>query len=532
MKKQLKIHKEIYVNKVLKVQAKTINKDRILINLLPLLKFNGRPQSPKIETLDGVFKTIYENQEMFEGFAEHSDIVEKWLKNDYMDMIHKESATKESKFVSLLPLSLNAYKASNTANRVDYGGSEQLWHMLSKVDEERKAKNEPSIIKKLLDFLSRGYNQVTDQIEGAEDQDLSTWLISSITNQLDNDQDYQKEPIKTKDPLICMSQARLLADDIDRLLAYQDVMSRTALIESLSQIMMLHIGIYVLRIAQMLPIMVDKHTMNIGCHCEEAKVLDEVNQCLYKPTFQMDMVQNYSSQLAKISSRNIDIHEQQLSLFVEAMFTIRKKLDFLEFLDDSREYSLEDVITFDIASKQIEAEVYFKERFEGLKEFLDYLDEDPGQDYFIHYVDVLNREFNKYYLNFYKRLISSTFSKNDERGIFRQAGPHRKYSIGSQLLDTLIHLAMLKKLNGAYETKILRLDQFLEWIRNRYGFYVDDMIPGLESAQAYKPLRESKIYLTTKLQEIGYYQALSDAYNTQWLIARYGVKGGEEYATR
>jgi hypothetical protein len=531
MKNLLKNHKEYFVGKVLKVQAKTINKDRILINLLPLLKFNGRPQSPKVDNVEGILQKIWEHKDEFEGFENYPELVEKWLQNDYMDMLHKESEKRESKFVSLLPLSLNAYKASNTTNRADYGGSEQLWHMLSMADEERRAQNQPSIIHKLTQFFSSGYDRTDDQVHDVGKQDLSTWLIASITNQLEKDIDNDIKAIHTADPLLCMAQARLLADDIDRLLVYQYVMSRTALIESLSQVMMLHIGTYVLRLAQMLPIMVDEKTTKIDGCCSDAKNLPSINQCKYKPLFQMDMLQNYSSQLSKISARNIEIHEQQLSLFVEAMFYVRKKLDFLEYLHSDKDYSLEEVLQFDLSTKRIEVETYFKERFEGLQGYLDNIDEDPGEDYFKHYVEIVNREYNKYYVDFFKRLISSSFSKNDERGILRQAGSHKKYTIGSQLLDTLIHLAMLEKHEGDYETKVLRLDQFLNWIRDRYGFYVDDIIPGFESSQAYHALRQSKKYFTTKLQEIGYYQALSDAYNTQWLIARYDVKGGEPHAT-
>ncbi|WLR46564.1 hypothetical protein LC065_13405 [Halobacillus litoralis] len=531
MKTLLKNHKEYYVNKVLKVQAKTINKDRIMINLLPLLKFNGKTQSPLVNNVDELLEYVWNNELLFDGFSDHKELVEKWLKNDYMDMLHKESEKKESKFVSLLPLSLNAYKASNTKNRDDYGGSEELWHLLYKADEERKVQNQDLIIQKLTDFLSNGYNRELDQVENDDQQDLSTWLISSITNQLSNDQDNDKERIHSEDPLLCMTQARLLADDIERLLAYQHVMSRTALIESLSQVMMLHIGLYVLRAAQMLPVMVKKKTMNIDCGCSRTNKLTDMNACKYQPFFQMDMMQNYSSHLSKISRRNIEIHEQQLSLFVESMFYIRKKLDFLEYLDDDKNYSLEEVLQFDLSTEKLKVENYFKVRFDGLKEFVDDVEKDPEEDYFTNYVAVINREYNKYYVAFFKRLISSAFSKNDERGILRQAGSHKKYTIGSQLLDTIIHLAMVEKKGYSFETKVLRLDQFLNWIRDRYGFYVDDIIPGYESSQAFHSLRQSKNYFTTKLQEIGYYQALSDAYNTQWLIARYDVKGGKRDAT-
>jgi hypothetical protein len=446
-----------------------------------------------------------------------------------MDAINKGSDKLEKRFVSLLPLSLNAYKASNKIETRDYGGAEQLWHMLVKAEEDRQKLGMSSVIEKLRAFLTVGYNEMTDEIEDSKNQDFATWMIASITNQLKDSLTNVSGEIDTKDPLLCMSQAHLLADDVDRLLAYQDVMSRTALIDSLSQIMMLHIGIYLLRVAQLLPLMVEKSTLHIGCGCEHAKTIEDFYNCEYKPSFQMDMVQNFSSKLAKISARNIEIHDQQLSLLYEAMLTIRKKMEFLAYITPKKHYSLEEILSFDVSSQGVEAQMFFKARYDGLREFLPHLVESPTGDYFSIYIDTLNQQYNTNFVSFYKRLLNSTLSKNNERGILRQITSYKKYAIGSDLLDTLIHIAMLENHNGIFETKILRLDQFLNWLRDRYGFYIDSIIDEFDAIQAYSAVRDSKKYLTTKLQEIGYYQALSDAYNTQWLIARYDIKGGKAH---
>ena len=512
-----KNHKEYTVRKALRVQAKTISKDRVLINFLPLIKFNGfRPMNSKINCLEGIWDIVFQNENDFEGFFDNQSLVKKWIQNDYVDMLYKNIPNKDPKFAAILPLSLNAYKASDKKNIDDYQASEQIWHLLVKADEVRINNGKPAVIDRLKGFLAYNYNEELDNVDYSEDLELSTWLIASITNHIQNDCDERGIQINTSDPLVSIDQALLLADDVERILSYEHYMSRSSVLEALSQIFMLHLGLYVLRVAKLLPEMINRKTMEIDCEEDS------------KPVFQIDLQQGFSGPIAKLSGRNTLLHEQQLSMLVESLYYIRKKIDFMveEGLLDRNNYSLEQVISFDEKDPSIKQKVdaYFTEKLSELSDYVT-VNEDESEEPFEDYIELLNKSYNQFILNFYKRLLSSTFSKNTETGILQQVARYKKYSLGSKLLDTLIHLAMLKRgKTGNYETKVLRLDQFMEWMRERYGFYINKLIPGFENDEAYQALRNNERYFSNKLQEIGYYQALSDAYNTQWLISRYEVK--------
>jgi hypothetical protein len=515
-----KYHKEYTVRKALRVQAKTIAKDRVLINFLPLIKFNGyRPPKPSVDSLKGILDIVSQQDNDFKGFADHHSLVKKWIQNDYVDMLYKNSTNKVPKFASLLPLSLNAYKASEKNNINDYQASEQIWHLLVKADEARINDGKPPVIDKLRSFLAYNYNEELDTVIYSDDLELSTWLVASITNYIPNDRDEKGSKVDTSDPLVSIDQAMLLADDVERILAYEHYMSRSSILEALSQIFMLHLGLYVLRVARLLPEMINRKSME---HYFE----DDSN-----PVFQIDLQQGFSGPLAKLSGRNVLMHEQQLSTLVESLYYIRKKIDFMveKGLLDRNNYTLEQVIMFDEKDPSIKQKVddYFTEKLSELSEYVP-VNENEIEEPFEEYIELLNKSYNQFILDFYKRLLSSAFSKNTETGILQQAARYKKYSLGSKLIDTMIHLAMLKRgKNGNYETKVLRLDQFIEWMRDRYGFYINQLIPGFDNDEAYQALRSNERYFSNKLQEIGYYQALSDAYNTQWLIARYEVKGEE-----
>ncbi|UED79598.1 hypothetical protein FH508_0019690 [Lysinibacillus sp. CD3-6] len=526
----LRKHKEYQMSQIIRVYAKSINKDRMMLNLLPLIKHNGKKVSFKKAnfTKEDVFETIYSSDYYFENFGDYKGVVESWLENDYMDLINKESTTQEKRFVSILPITLNVYKVTNTKNIEDYESSDQIWVMLKHADCERSAAGETSIIKQLNDYFSVGYSSDKERIENHEELDLSTWLISNITNQFDDVIEVSDVQAETTDPLLCMAQARILADDVERLLQYQDVMARPALIESLSQLFVLHMGLYVLRVARILPVAIQNKTIAPSCTCHEQLTVEKAYACDYKPKFQMDMQPKYSSKLAKISARNIDMHEQQLYALYESLVILRKKQDFMMHTLNQKKFTIEEIVSFDLQQYWSQCENYFKQQYEQLNDLLEVLP-NITENYFENYIAAIVQNFGKHFVGFYKRLLSVCFGKNLDRGILMQTASHKKYSLGIELLDTIMHLAMIEKREGVYENKVLRLDQFLTFLRERYGFYIDELLEDYDQSQFYSAIRESKKYLTMKLQEIGYYEALSDAYNTQWLIARYDISRRVSY---
>lgn len=520
-------HKEYQFSRILKVQANNVNKDRIVINLLPLIKYDGAVVHFNDATYSeqDVLQEIFGSKYFFENFSEHKDVVEKWITNDYMDFIHKDSRTRDKRFVSILPLTLNAYKVVNKKDIRDFRGSEQLWVMLKQADEERLQRGDSSVIQQLRDFLTMGYDDKLEKVHYTEEQDLATWMISSISNQFDKNVEITSEQVDVSDPLLCMAQARILADDIERLLQYRKAMSRYALLESLSQLFLLHIGIYVLRVAQMLPVAIERKTLDVGCGCNEKSDVEHSYNCRFKPKFQMDMQPNYSSPLSKVSSRNIELHEQQIFLLFESMLYVRKKSDFMKYLYN-KDFTLQEIMEFDVTEHHEKCESYFKMRYESLQSYSETI-LDVNENYFEHYIAAIVQNYGSHLVGYYKRLLSSCFSKNLDRGIYMQVASHKKYTLGIEMLDTIMHIAMIEKVDDVYKNKVLRLDQFLLFLKDRYGFYIDELATDYDNPQLFASVRESKKYLTSKLQEIGYYQALSDAYNTQWLIPRYDFQGSE-----
>ena len=71
----------------------------------------------------------------------------------------------------------------------------------------------------------------------------------------------------------------------------------------------------------------------------------------------------------------------------------------------------------------------------------------------------------------------------------------------------------------------LRVDEFLDILRERYGLYIDRLPDGDGFGPAivtdHAALRENRAAFIARLREIGFYSDLSDAYLTQTITPRY-----------
>ena len=80
---------------------------------------------------------------------------------------------------------------------------------------------------------------------------------------------------------------------------------------------------------------------------------------------------------------------------------------------------------------------------------------------------------------------------------------------------------------GTFHTRSLRIDEFLDLLRERYGLHVDRLPGGDGFGPAivtdHAALRDNRTAFIARLREIGFYSDLSDAYLTQTITPRYTI---------
>ena len=125
-------------------------------------------------------------------------------------------------------------------------------------------------------------------------------------------------------------------------------------------------------------------------------------------------------------------------------------------------------------------------------------DEDPaltqllqlGLDEFTTYVEVVTHYRVKFHRQYLRECLDTLLLKNRPGAMIAQPrGGERRFVLDSRLLEVLLQLALLvpdDQLN--FRTQPLRVDQFLDILRQRYGLYIDRLPEGTASVPRSSPI--------------------------------------------
>jgi len=531
--------KDYSLPEITPIDPKLVDVDRVFTNLLPLLKYDGAPLTrghSKFVTVADLTAAVCRNDALhFQGFSDSEEAkqrVKRWIESDFLSLVHRGKDNQQ--VAAPLPMHLNTYKLRNPRYCNDSGVADQIFTLFYF--------GAPDVMKKLRDFLLRGVDYYTDRYDGQADLDIETLLMMRILDQ--KDQDY---PDKRKEPNIhvplCLGQARILGDDIDHLLAYQDKVPRLVLIGYIKNILSLHVGIYMLRLFQIVPDMVVRGTTHPTCRDCPVQVENPelFEACSFPVHILTDMGEDYHSHMAELARQQFNVHVEQLNTYVRAHLVLRKLKEFGEDLASDgrieRPQSLEEILALRDYDP-LELKTYFKARIRSLiasdgdttpDERLEIIRR-LGLSELNTYIEMLYLLRQPHQQSFYIRLLDSLFQKNRETGLMRQGygriNSKRRYGMGSGLLETIVQIAVLEQAAGdGFRTHTIRVDDFIEWLRRRYGIYISRLPTNREPLIAdLEALRQNVQAFKNRLREIGFYTDLSDAYVAQVIRPRYHIE--------
>ena len=532
-----KEHTEFFMREICTFDAKKVQIDREFTNLLVLLKYDGAPvtsvgRKRKTITIDDLADAVCLDDSLhFVGFRENRAVVYKWLESDFLSLIHRGDPERQQ-VAAPLPMHLNVYKLRNARFNRDYGVANQIFSMLYYGASD--------VMHKLKDFLFEGADIYTDKYDGQKDLDIETLLIMRILDQTEQDYADDRKPKDVPLPL-CLGQARIMGDDIARLLAYAGKVPRLVLIDYIKTVLALHAGLYLLRIYQIVPDLVNRGGQHPVCKdCPvQVHASEGFEKCAFPVNIVADMGENFHSRMADLARQQYNQHTEHLNSYVRAHIAIKKLQEFGNELvlkgQIAKPQSLEEILKLREYEDKIELKTFFEIRIRSLVS----ADEDSADQRLLSirkmplseldaYVEMLFLLRQQYHQKYYSQLLDSLFQKNTENGLLRQGygrSNSRRYTVGSSLLETLVQIAVLEPVeNYQYRTRSIRIDDFIEWIRRRYGIYIDRLPNGKDSTILdFEALRLNIQAFKDRLREIGFYTDLSDAYISQVIRPRYYV---------
>lgn len=548
--------REFRLPKITYVDFKHIEMDRVLVQLFPRLKFEGyasrRPPRRGDLSIDEFAKEFLDHPEWFAGFSKHPGIVYKWIETDLLDVVNRGKANQA--VASPRPLHGEVYRFRNARYSRDYGAAEQIYWMIYYARQESGQRARDS----LKHFFFPAIDLITDEYDPRVSIDVETQaLLRFSKRQVKDDLRDSKEP--TRYLPLCIGQADLLVNDILRLLAYENHMPRSVLVEYLKTLLAFHLTIYHLRLLKMVPKMVQQGKGEPICELKACTMAPgefcPQKECPHRVAILVDMGHPDNPRMRELAQRSADIHYRRIPRFVQAHFTIKKLDEMAEYLSKkvgklsmpaSGYFSVPELLQLLQPAYKSEREAYFKARLAGLIEGSSTDGElDPeirqvmemGLNDFDTYIEILMAYRGRYHRQYITECLDSFLRKNKDSGLLVQSrakGSPRCFAIGSRLLEVLLQLAVLARKGASFETREIRVEDLLLFLRERYGLYVDrlpaDDSLGLPSILDRQGLRLNVEAFRKRLREIGFFQDLSDAYITQMVTPRYTISTNKKSA--
>lgn len=538
--------------KVSYLDFKQLEMDRVLTALFARLAHNGFPSRLKRRfelSVEAFVDEFLEHPEWFTGFAQHREILERWVETHLMDVVNRGKSSQA--VAAPRPLHGFIYRFRNPRHSRDYGAAQHLYETLY---HARKGAGQGAI-EQLNRFFFQGHDKVTGRTDGAAVLDVETQALLRLTEQVEDAPDSHSG--RESFSPICVGAADLLAEDIKRLLFYERHIPRSVMVDYLKVLLAFHLALYHLRLFKLLPAQVKRRGVDpicapSACPMDPRSAENPYGDCPYRVGAFVDVAGQPETPAARLAVRSADVHYRRIPSFVKAYFTFKKLDEFGQSLvktgklhrPKGDEFGVADVLQLLEPLQNDERAKFFGARVYALvqdsagdtesdldPELKAVLDLKLSE--FETYIEMLVALRGKFHRKYITECIDSLLMKNRPGALITQGrtkGAPRRFVLDSRLLEVLLQIAVLRQdtPSGPFYTGEMRIEALLTWLRERYGLHIDRLprgdgfgAPSIEDRAA---LRENTAAFTARLREVGFYRDLSDAYVSQTVTPRYRIE--------
>lgn len=541
-----------HTKKVSYLDFKQLEMDRVLTALFARLAHNGFPSRLKRRfelSVEAFVDEFLEHPEWFTGFAQHREILERWVETHLMDVVNRGKSNQA--VAAPRPLHGFTYRFRNSKHSRDYGAAQHLYETLY---HARRGGGQAAI-EQLNRFFFQGHDKATGRTDGAAVLDVETQALLRLTEQVEDAPDTRSG--RDSFTPLCVGAADLLAEDIKRLLFYERHIPRSVMVDYLKVLLSFHLSLYHLRLFKLLPAQVKRRGADpicapSACPMDPRSAENPHGDCPYRIGVFVDVAGQPEAPASRLAVRSADVHYRRISSFVKAYFTVKKLDEFGESLvktgklhhPKGEELGVADVLQLLEPLHKDERAKFFGARVYSLVQDSvgnTEMDLDPELkavldlklSEFETYIEMLVALRGKFHRQYITECIDSLLMKNRPGALITQGrtkGAPRRFVVDSRLLEVLLQIAVLRQdtPSGPFYTGEMRIETLLTWLRERYGLYIDRLprgdgfgAPSIEDRAA---LRENTAAFTSRLRMVGFYRDLSDAYVSQTVTPRYRIE--------
>ena len=524
---------------IMPIDANNVNFEQAVVRLLVLLHTKGKPIVATTKNYlypEDLVEIIKENNKYFEGVTDptRERLMKNWIASDFATTIaERRDRSAKPRISNFKPIHLSTIKLLDPRVRSqDRDASLFLYNIFKGTDIT--ADND-FLMSYLLDGTQKQgeFNLVANE-EQINKLDIETqFLLRLLDNfKVDNPSTDKKKGVPEY-KMLCEAHQKQFLLDVLKLLVYKDSVPRRELFNYIITLLNLHTALFTIKNFYLINNLVEKGTSRCSS-CKTIKGendLHKIGNCEFQPKFFVDLTLAQDKICDMISKKSVDSHFNEMFRYFKSHYKLFK-VSAIANNSGIKDPTLDQLATL-INSPSVEP--FFQVK---LSEFTG--DEDLNNDPDVQdilkmnipsldkYVEVICTDKSnwKNRVRNHKQLLYTLCNRNREDG-FLQGGRGKqknKYVIGNQLLEVLVQLAVVSADQKGFKTQPITIVFFVEWLKNRYGIYINEWITGSDSPETAKALNKNFLALKERLRQLGFYTDLSDASNSQVIKPRFKIE--------
>jgi len=522
---------------IMPIDANNVNFEQAVVRLLVLLHTKGKAiAKTNKDTLypESLVEIIKDRQAHFEGVNDpvRERLIKNWIATDFATtIIEGKGRTGRPRISNLKPLHLATIKLLDPRIRSqDRDISVFLYNVFKGT---AVASDSDYLMAYLLEGTKREgqFNLVADEAKFNE-LDIETQFLLRLLDNFKVDLPSTNTKLVAEYKFLCEAQQTQFLIDTLKLLVYKNSVPRRELFNYITILFTFHSALFVIKSFNQINSLVDKQKLRCSS-CVTIKGEPDFHKlckCDFQPKIFVDLTLGQNHLCDLLAKQNIENDYNEMYKYFKSHYKLAKLAEFAK-TQGNQNPTIEQLSSY-LTNPNLEG--YFSFKLGEITNDED-LQDDPDVKAILEmnissldkYVEILcNDKSNwKNLVARHKKLLSGLCNLNREDGFLQGGrGRKRKYVLGNLLLEVLVQLAVVSADQQGFKTQPITILSFVEWLKDRYGIYINEIPAGSDSPEIAKALSKNFAALKERLRQLGFYTDLSDASNSQVIKPRFRIE--------
>jgi hypothetical protein len=522
---------------IMPFDANNINFEQAVVRLLVLLHTKGRVIAKTTkDTLypESLVELVKENKTHFEGINDpiRERLMKNWISSDFATtVIEGKGRQGRARISNLKPLHLSTIKLLDPRIRSqDRDISIFLYNIFKGT---AVASDGDYLMSYLLEGTKRDgqFNLVADESKFNE-LDIETQFLLRLLDNFKVDLPSTNANLVADYKFLCEAQQKQFLIDTMKLLVYKNSVPRRELFHYITVLFNFHTALFALKTFKQINSLVETQKSKCGA-CVTIKGEADFHKlcnCDFQPKIFVDLTLGQDRICDALSKKSVENDYNEMYKYFKSHYKLVKLAEFAKTqgnqnptveqlsgylnnpgLEGFFNYKLSDITVDPDLSEDADVQAILQMNIPSIDKYVEILCNDKS-----NWKNLVAR---------HKKLMGGLCNMNREDGFLQGGrGRQRKYVIGNLLLEVLVQLAVVSADPKGFKTQPITIVSFVEWLKNRYGIYINEWITGSDSPETAKALNNNFLALKERLRQLGFYTDLSDASNSQVIKPRFKIE--------